>query len=103
MAILAESGKEKKRFDATTFPAGVDVGELMEEEEGKDVDEEEGTEEKLDKKELIENLVHLRLKRRKQLQHVLLYSTVINHECYIRKSPLQAVIGSLLLQVSVLP
>ena len=46
--------REKKQFDATTFPAGVDVGKLMAEEEEKDAEEEEEADEKLNKKELAE-------------------------------------------------
>ncbi|KAI0089927.1 pseudouridine synthase [Irpex rosettiformis] len=48
--------REKKRFDATTFPAGTDVGKLMANEEEKDVEEdlEEEGDRKLDKKRLAE-------------------------------------------------
>lgn len=44
--------REKKRFDATTFPAGTDVGKLMAEEEDKDAEEDASDEEKLNKKDL---------------------------------------------------
>ena len=46
--------REKKQFDATTFPSGGDVGKLMAEEEEKDAEEEEEADEKLNKKELAE-------------------------------------------------
>ena len=48
--------REKKRFDATTFPAGADVGKLMAEEEEKDAeeDDEDDADGKMDKKKLAE-------------------------------------------------
>lgn len=46
--------REKKQFDATTFPAGVDVKKFMAEEEEKGTEEEEDADEKLGKKELAE-------------------------------------------------
>jgi tRNA pseudouridine38-40 synthase len=46
--------REKKRFDATTFPADTDVGRLMAEEEERDAEEEDGADEELDRKELFE-------------------------------------------------
>lgn len=59
-AVIKRTGKraipfrEKKRFDATTFPAGTDVGRLMEEEEAQDAEEDVEEEEKLNKKDLVD-------------------------------------------------
>ncbi|KAI0684286.1 pseudouridine synthase [Cytidiella melzeri] len=59
-AVLKPKGKrsnpfrEKRRFDATTFPADTDVTKLMAEEKEDDVDLEEEADEKLNQKDLLE-------------------------------------------------